>query len=543
MLDNKVLSIGFVFIGAVLIAASFLYAKNLCAPHSVRTSSWRFLFTLNVSFLVGYAAFILHLYAEDVRTYHIIVSLVFYGGGFFVFLVTRESNHTVLEIERRAQLDRHNALHDKLTGLPNRALLSESVNQAIAQANRNGKKAAVVLMDLDRFKEVNDILGHATGDKLLQMLAPRLTGCVRESDVVARLGGDEFAAVLSSVDVESVVKVSKKFLFAIDQPFDVDNHMLHVGVSIGIALYPDHGADPDTLLKMADIAMYKAKREVSGYAIYNAGKDELKPSRLDLVRDVRDAVRHGNLKLVYQPKWDINGQGIFSVEALLRWHSPVIGDVSREVFITVIEQLGLMHEVTRWVIHNALQQMETWRRNGINLSVAVNVSAKNLADHAFPKVVAEVLEKIGVAPECLVLEITENSMMLNPDNAKKLLKEISAMGVKISIDDFGTGYSSLSYLKNLPATEVKIDKSFVTNLMTEKTDAAIVHTTIDLAHSLGCNAVAEGVESYGVLEKISAWGCDIAQGYHIGVPLSPDAFLRFMFSAKAAGNRILSESV
>ncbi len=536
---SQLLSLSLIIMGALLIAGSFRYSKALCTFSDINTSRWRYLFALIAFFLAGYLAYFLFVLVESPQATQFIVAPIFFGGGLFVFTVVRISYQTMVELKKSSEADRHNALHDNLTELPNRLLLIERIDQAIALAKRNWTQTAVILMDLDRFKEVNDTFGHAAGDKLLQLLAPRLINCVRQSDTVARLGGDEFAAVLGTVNVDDAIMVSEKFQHVIDEGFFIEDHMFKIGASMGIALYPDHGTDAETLLKNADIAMYRAKRNAYSHTVYESGQDVFNPRHHTLVRGVRDAVEHKELSLVFQPKFDVARQSICSAEALLRTNGAKFGGLdglSRETLIPLIEQLGLMDDVTNWVIVKALEQSLRWKTLGANLAVAVNVSVKNLADEQFPKAVKNLLLSVNAHPEQLIIEITESSMLANPRNAQKLLGQLADLGVLISIDDFGTGYSSISYLKHLPATEVKIDKSFITDLKNNKSDGLIVRTAIDLAHNLGFSVVAEGVENQESMDILAAWGCDQLQGHHIGKPQKPDHFFTFLSSQKIVEN-------
>ncbi len=532
----QLLSLALITTGALLMAASFRYSKALCTFSNINTSRWRFLFALIAFFLAGYIAYFLFILIESPQTTHFIVAPIFFGGGLFVFTVVRISHQTMVELKKNSEADRHNALHDNLTALPNRLLLIERIDQAIALAKRNWRKTAVILMDLDRFKEVNDTFGHATGDKLLQLLAPRLINSVRQSDTVARIGGDEFAAVIGTVNISDAIMISNKFQHAIDEGFLINGHMLGVGISMGIALYPDHGTDAETLLKNADIAMYRAKRNMRSYTVYEGGQDGFNLHHLTLVHSLRHAIKHKELSLVFQPKFDIARQGICSAEALLRMTGSDLSEVSRETLIPLIEQLGLMGDITNWVTRKALEESLRWQTHGANLAVAVNVSVKNLADEQFPNAVNNILQSVEAPPEQLIIEITESSMLTNPQNAQKRLCQLADLGVLISIDNFGTGYSSLSFLKHIPVTEVKIDKSFITDLKNDKNNALIVHAAIDFAHNLGFNVVAEGVESQDNIDILTAWGCDHLQGNFIAKPQKPDDFLSFLSSQKVLDN-------
>jgi len=420
---------------------------------------------------------------------------------------------------------RHAALHDALTGLPNRTLLQDRLDQAINAARRDGQPLAFLLLDLDRFKEVNDSFGHYHGDLLLRQVGSRLRDALRASDTVARLGGDEFAALLPATDEIGAVSATHKILAALDAPFAVEGEQFHVGASVGIALYPEHGDDAPTLLRRADIAMYLAKRGRRGYAVYAPEQDEHSPRRLALIAALRAAIPRHELTLHYQPKvalrdWDGARQGAaYTMEALVRWRHPENGLLYPDQFIGLAEQTGLIAPLTQWVLEAALRQCQEWRRAGRALGVEVNLSMWNLHDAGLVEAVTGLLARYDVPPEALRLEMTETTLMSDAPRALAVLTRLHEQGVRFAIDDFGTGYSSLAYLKRLPVDEVKIDRSFVRNMARDEVDAAIVRSTIELGHSLGLRVVAEGVETKDVHDALVAMGCDAAQGYYLSRPL------------------------
>ena len=420
---------------------------------------------------------------------------------------------------------RHAALHDALTGLPNRTLLQDRLDQAISAARRDGLSLAFLLLDLDHFKEVNDSFGHYHGDLLLRQVGPRLRDALRASDTVARLGGDEFAALLPASDEVGAVDAAHKILAALDAPFAVEGEQFHVGASVGIALYPEHGDDAPTLLRRADIAMYLAKRGRRGYAVYAPEQDEHSPKRLALIAALRAAIPRHELTLHYQPKvalhdWDGARQGVaYTMEALVRWRHPKNGLLYPDQFIMLAEQTGLIAPLTQWVLEAALRQCREWRRAGRALDVEVNLSMLNLHDAGLAETVARLLVRHDVPPEALRLEMTETTLMTDAPRALAVLTRLHEQGVRFAIDDFGTGYSSLAYLKRLPVDEVKTDRSFVQNMTRDEVDAAIVRSTIELGHSLGLRVVAEGVETKDAYDALVAMGCDAAQGYYLSRPL------------------------
>ena len=415
---------------------------------------------------------------------------------------------------------RHQALHDDLTDLPNRALLYERVEDALAAAERSGEPAALLLVDLDRFKEVNDTLGHDTGDRLLEEVAARLQGVVRRGDTLARLGGDEFAVLLRGLpDRGMAAELAGRLQEAIARPFMLDEVVAVLDASIGIAHCPEHGTDVHTLVQRADVAMYDAKRSRTSIETYSSDRDPYSAERLKLLGELRAAIGAGELVLHYQPKVDVASQRVVGVEALVRWQHPEHGLLGPAEFVPLAERTGAIGDLTRWVLDTALAQAAAWRAAGMDLTMAVNLAAPNIADATLPDAVAALLERHGVPGERLECEISEHTVMADPRRAMAILERLRGLGVKLSLDDFGTGHSSLSYLKRLPLDEVKIDRSFVMGMTEDDNDAAIVRTTIDLARNLGLEVVAEGVESETIMRNLSELSCDIAQGFYLSRPL------------------------
>jgi diguanylate cyclase (GGDEF)-like protein/PAS domain S-box-containing protein len=422
--------------------------------------------------------------------------------------------------ERKAYTEalEHQALHDGLTGLANRVLFSAHLSRALAAARRTKQRRAVLVMDLDGFKQVNDTLGHDRGDKLLRHLGVRLVAALREGDTVARLGGDEFAILAAeATDLEGAAAMAWKIQQACEQGFTIDDTVVHVSPSIGIALYPDHGTTTAELLHRADLAMYVAKRSGQGYATFDAAHERQTQHRFAQLVDLRQCVARDQLCLHYQPKIELATGRIFGVEALLRWQHPTHGLLPPASFMSEVERTDLIVPVTEWVLNAALSQQRAWRDAGIDLTMAVNVSARSLvAESTLPDTIAELTSKWGTAAGQLILELTESGLI--EAAAPEMLTRLHTMGQKLSIDDFGTGYSSLAYLQRLPVDEIKIDQSFVTRLADVSDDAIIVRSTIDLAHNLGLKVVAEGVEDESVLAILTEYGCDAAQGYFFGRP-------------------------
>jgi diguanylate cyclase (GGDEF)-like protein len=416
----------------------------------------------------------------------------------------------------------HESLHDALTELPNRKLFRIRAAEAIEESTQARTMTAVMLIDLDRFKEVNDTLGHYIGDVLLQQIGPRLAGVLREGDTIARLGGDEFAVLLPDVPSEiAAMEIADRMLEALEQHFTLPEVLVDIEASVGIALAPAHGVDIDTLMQRADVAMYLAKESKSGYQVYESARDPYSPKHLSLLHDLRQALDNRQFVLYYQPKAALGSGTIIGVEALIRWQHPDQGLIPPDRFIPLAERSGLSRPLTLFVLNEALSQIAAWRNEGMELRMAVNLTGRNLHDPSFPVDVARLLEKWDVPARLLLLEITENSVMADPARVLGVLKALREMGVELALDDFGTGYSSLAYLKRLPVHELKIDKSFVMNMAGDESDAVIVQSTIGLARNLNLRVVAEGVEDKAAWDELVGLGCDVAQGYYLSRPAPP----------------------
>ena len=414
------------------------------------------------------------------------------------------------------------AYSDTLTGLPNRTALRMHLEQTVQLAKNHARTMAVLLLDLNNFREINDTLGHQNGDKVLVQLADRLRSALRPSDIVARLGGDEFAVLLSRLaDKDHINLVVAKVLAAMRRPLMIADVPLDVQTAIGIALFPDHGQDADTLLQHADVALYAAKEKNLTHLLYSRESDDYNPQQLALMGELRLAIQREELTLHYQPVVNIKTGKTVGVEALVRWQHPSRGMIYPDTFIPAAEKTGLIASLTTWVLANALRQQHRWQRAGIDLNVSVNLSVRNLQQHDIVDEVRDMLLSSGVSPEKLTLEITETAIMVDPDRAKAVLTEMHDFGIRFAIDDFGMGHSSLAYLKNLPVDKMKVDKSFVMDFK-DPANAAIVRATIDLAHNLGLSVTAEGVEDESALNALGLLGCDHAQGYFISRPQTVD---------------------
>lgn len=442
------------------------------------------------------------------------------------------------QVHQRQMALEHQTLHDALTGLPNRVLLQDRLEQAIQIMKRNKDSMSLLLLDLDRFKEINDALGHQVGDELLQQVGQRLEALLRDSDTVARLGGDEFAIVAPNTDSRQAAQFAEKIAGAIKDVFQVGKQNLHVGVSIGIAVYSRHGSDAGTLIRHADIAMYSAKRNNLDYSLYERARDERRVDKLALVGDLHKELENSEfLQLYYQPQIDLFSREVVAVEALLRWPHPQLGHISPEHIIKMAEHTGLIAPLTQWVIDTSLSEASRLRQTGKAFSMAINLSAWNLEDPELPAAILRVLEKHAAPAQQLTLEITESAVMSDPVRARKVLMQLGEMGINLAVDDFGTGFSSLGYLKILPVKDLKIDKSFVINMGEDENDAIIVHSTIELAHNLGLKVIAEGVENQQTLLQLQQQKCDMAQGFHISPPLPADALQQWLQDYKLPLNR------
>lgn len=423
-----------------------------------------------------------------------------------------------LTIERLHQL----ATTDSLTGLHNRALFLDRLNQAVASARRSSSHQHVVLMlmDLDNFKEINDTLGHPAGDAILRMVAERLKAVLRDTDTLARLGGDEFAILLPDLKDgrKTAEKAAKNVLASFKKPFLYAGQELYLGAGIGIAVFPEHGEEIDTLMSRADVAMYGAKHRDVAHVFYDAASDPHTPERLQLSGELRRALDQQEFELYYQPQIDLRQRRVVGVEALIRWHHPQRGILLPDQFIPLAERMGLINPITDWVMGEALRQCRTWRAAGLHLRVAVNMAGRSFQQPDLVEKILGLLDSVGTLPECLEIEITENVLMADIEHGAQILQRLNEAGITITIDDYGTGHSSLAYLKKLPLHTLKIDKSFVQEMARDENDAVIVRSTVDLAHNLGYRVVAEGVEDEETLELLGVLGCDSIQGFFLREP-------------------------
>lgn len=445
-------------------------------------------------------------------------------------LVTRMGSLAILaflgsflseELKRQMSAHRDLALHDPLTGMANRTLFRDRAQQAVLEAKRMGTLAAVVILDLDGFKEVNDTLGHPAGDDLLRQIAARLTGgTLRDTDTIARLGGDEFGVVLKNVSEHAqVLTPVQRIIEAMTPAFAVEGLALDMRASIGVALYPDHGESVDLLIQRADVAMYVSKESGSTYEIYDSSGDHHTTAHLSLVSDLRRAVEAGDLSVHYQPKVRVGSAEMVGVEALARWTHPEFGSIPPDQFIRLAESGGFIGKVTRLVLDAALKQCHLWEEEGHILSIAVNLSVRDLKDKTLAADVRKLLDRWQIPPARLVLEITEDGLMGEGPETIAVLEELRKLGVRFALDDFGTGYASLGRLARLPVDQIKIDKSFVIRMESDDKDAAIVRSTIELAKNLSLEVVAEGVETLEAWRRLNSFGCHMAQGFLLSRPV------------------------
>lgn len=452
--------------------------------------------------------------------------------------------------ERRRYIDRleYQANHDSLTGLPNRVRLQSIANTIIAakqaaqktqdQAKTNISKLALIILDLDGFKEINDTLGHHVGDNIIKQIGPRIKRVVTSLHAtIARLGGDEFAILLPDINnTRDATMVAERILASIRKEFVFDDIVIEARASMGISLFPEQAHDFSTLMRYADVAMYTAKKAMTAVEVYDAKHDQHSPKRLLLMNELGKAIRDNQLTLYYQPKISLETNKVVGVEALARWIHPTMGFISPAEFVPIAEMTDLINEMTDWVLDESLKQVRRWQDQGLSIKMAVNISARNLLNDNVLQRIEYLLHSYSLSPSCLELEITESTIMNNAEYSLTLLEQIDNLGIDLSIDDFGTGYSSLAYLKKLPVKWLKIDYAFIINMLEDEQDQIIVNSTINMAHNLGLSVVAEGVETQAVLSRLSSMQCEHAQGYHIARPM-PAADFEKWYAAYVENNK------
>jgi diguanylate cyclase (GGDEF)-like protein len=447
-----------------------------------------------------------------------------------VLLVFQYLIGELLKSKQRGEELHRVATTDDLTGLANRERFRARLDERIATAKGGNENFGVMLCDLDRFKEINDTLGHHFGDELLRDLGPRLAEAIGPEGLVARLGGDEFAVLPgeSTADPDALEAIARRLTACVQQPVGVDEMLLEVGVSIGIARFPRDGEDPHSLLRSADVAMYAAKEAHAGCKVYAAALDRHSVRRLSVLSDFRRALDADEIVPFYQPIMQMDGNRVHGAEALVRWQHPELGLLPPSDFMPIVEQTGLIGPMTRHVLERAVAQCAAWRQAGQDLTVSVNLSVRNLLDPELASLISDLLSIYRLTPSALDLEITESMLMSDPDRSLVTLTRLSQLGVGLSVDDYGTGYSSLANLRRLPIDELKIDRSFVSPMLSDESDLIIVRSTINLGHDLGLTVVAEGVEDEATLHRLEGLGCDLAQGYHFSKPLPAEAFNKWI---------------
>ncbi len=453
-------------------------------------------------------------------------SVVAYQASALIFDQTQELRNRAENLEKQAN---YTATHDDVTDLPNRSLFYDRVERSILSANNKNELLAILLIEIANFKEVYDTLGRNSSDQILKQVSSRLQGVVLGEDSVARIDGNIFSILLTDLtDPMEAELLAQHIHKALEPAFIIERLSFAVHANIGIVVFPEHGEDVDTLVQKAGVSLYIASKSNGGYAIYKPSFDEHSPRRLTLMSELRHAIERNELELYYQPKVSMQTSLLYGAEALVRWHHPNHGFISPDEFIPMAERTRMIKPLTLWALKEAFKQCAEWRKQGKELIVSVNLSAKDLHDPELPDLIAGVAASTRVNPEWIVLEITEGSVMTEPEATLNILRRLDEMGYQLSIDDFGTGYSSLAYLKEMPLAELKIDRSFVQDLIENESDDVIVNATINLAHNLKLHVTAEGVETEEIYDRLKDYGCDIAQGYLISKPISAKAFKEWM---------------
>jgi diguanylate cyclase (GGDEF)-like protein len=451
-------------------------------------------------------------------------SIMAYEASAMVIDQTTELRDLTVALEHKAA---HDATHDTVTDLPNRVLLLDRLDQAIQSAMSQKTLLGLLILDIDNFKGINDTIGQYGGDRLLKQIVSRLQGVVKQSDTLAKLDSDEFAILVQGVsDLDGIVSAAKNIQKTFLEPFSIEGLSLEIQATIGIAIFPKHGKNGDTIIQRANVALYSAQQSNQNYIVYTKNMDKNSPNRLTLMGELRQGIANDELVLYYQPKINIETLSVKGIEALVRWRHPEHGFMPPQEFIPMAERTGLIKPLSVWVLNNALSQVEKWHRQKLKVSISINLSPSTFLDTDLPDLIIGLLSLYDIPAHYVILEITEGSMIKDPDLAMEILTRLTQRGIKISIDDFGTGYSSLAYLKKLPVSEVKIDKSFVIDMINNENDAVIVKAIIDLGHNLSLNVVAEGVEDKETAAQLKKLGCDELQGDFFSKALSRDEFFK-----------------
>lgn len=532
----KLASILFVLIGLACLISAIKPAYAVCRASQNR--GWCLLLVLIGTFILGYVGFSFVLISTSESLVEMGVAAILGGGGAFVIVIIRLSLQSIEQAQLQTVQKFYEARHDALTGLPNRMHFMESLDQSISDAVQIEAEFAVLMLDLDRFKEINDTLGHAVGDKLLTELGARLQAISSSYYAVSRLGGDEFALILSDANTEEALVAAKELVMLVDNSFNIDDHTLVIDMSIGISLFPRDGIDQEALLKRADIAMYLAKQNTNHYMIYDEDEDTLSPQRLGLISRVKDAIAQEEFELHYQPVFKATGFELHGFEALIRWPQADGSFIPPNEFIPQIEQSRFIGSISRWVIRRSIQQLNQWSIDDQSFSMSVNLSAADLQDSELVTYIKSCVDEYDICAGRLCFEITESAIMRDIERAKGVINDIIGMGAAIALDDFGTGYSSLSLLREFPAQFIKIDQSFVKEMSSNSEDRAIVGAMIDLGHNLGRSIVAEGVEDEGAARMLGKLGCDLLQGYYLSRPMSYENATKWLSGYLKKNNRV-----
>jgi diguanylate cyclase (GGDEF)-like protein len=451
-------------------------------------------------------------------------SIMAYEASAMVIDQTADLRDLTVALEHKAS---HDATHDTVTDLPNRVLLLDRLDQAIQSAMSQKTLLGLLILDIDNFKGINDTIGQYGGDRLLKQIVSRLQGVVKQSDTLAKLDSDEFAILVQGVsDLDGIVSAAKNIQKTFLEPFSIEGLSLEIQATIGIAIFPKHGKNGDTIIQRANVALYSAQQSNQKYIVYTKNMDKNSPNRLTLMGELRQGIANDELVLYYQPKINIETLSVKGIEALVRWRHPEHGFMPPQEFIPMAERTGLIKPLSVWVLNNALSQVEKWHRQKLKVSISINLSPSTFLDTDLPDLIIGLLSLYDIPAHYVILEITEGSMIKDPELAMEILTRLTQRGIKISIDDFGTGYSSLAYLKKLPVSEVKIDKSFVKDMINNENDAVIVKAIIDLGHNLSLNVVAEGVEDKETAAQLKKLGCDELQGDFFSKALSRDEFFK-----------------
>lgn len=523
----KLLSLILTYLSAFLLVSALFPTRELCNQKHHATKAWRVLGIFIMLFIVGNGSYGVFLLRNDADFIGLIVAIIMFSGGIFVYSVVKLTQSSINKLSIMAEEERYRSMHDELTGLPNQDYFRDKIDVAITRANNIKKTFVVFLIDINRFKEINTALGHFYGDFLLQQVSTRIQESIRNSDTLARWRGDKFAVILPDTDLKRAVAISNNISKNINPPFKIEENSMSVEISTGIVIYPEHGEQTNRLLQNAHIAMYEAQKNHVSYSLFDPEQHRSPFKKLIMASELRDAINNDELVLYFQPQVSVINGKLSGVEALVRWHHPERGLVQPDDFIDVIEQTDLSKSLAIWVLNSALMHQKKWRKQGLDINISVNLSIKNLHDYEFPNETKKLIDKWQVAPNRLTLEITESGLMVDPDRVTKVVSELKRSGVSLSIDDFGTGYSSLAYLRKFPAREIKIDKSFVLDMLDNEDSAIIVKSTIDLAHNIGRLVVAEGVENHDTHTLLKRLGCDFLQGFFFSKALPADEFIKW----------------